>query len=275
MKHLFDLIPPLLFASNGIDSSMTFCIKQAPYDCYGCYSLPSMLWHIQLQSLGRTWPWQNSSEDFTASCMEAFGCDDGGEVRGSTDIFDCNSAAASLVRSIFTVYKRSPYSAFKAYQTRSLRDRKKKDKELGFCSTCLKMIHIKGYLLGAQPSRCCSFAHLSVGQMVISCSLAHGQAQPSYERPPWPTPKKTQDFIASKLLHLLLQPVKVPSQFWQQPRLWRSFCLLRWPATLIKKHKWSWRVFWGISSSWKLLPEPRQDQCHGCHRSLAQIDERK
>lgn len=70
----FDLIPALLFASNGIDLSMTFWIKHAPYDCY---SLPSMLLHIQLQSPVKRirWPWQNSSEDFTASCMEAFGRD--------------------------------------------------------------------------------------------------------------------------------------------------------------------------------------------------------
>ena len=120
--------------------------------------------------------------------MEAFGCDRRRSPRFDW-YFDCNSAAASLVRSIFTVYKRSPYSAFKAYQTRSLRDGKTKDKELGFCAACLKMIHMKGYLVGAQPSWCCSFARLSVGKMVISCSFAHRQAQPIKKT--WPTPKKT------------------------------------------------------------------------------------
>ena len=36
------------------------------------------------------------------------------------------------------------------------------------------------YLVGAQPPPCCSFARHLVGKMVIHCSFAHHEAQPSY-----------------------------------------------------------------------------------------------
>ena len=155
----FDLIPALLFASNGIDLSMTFWIKHAPYDCY---SLPSMLLHIQLQSPVKriTWPWQNSSDDFTASCMEAFGRDRRRSPRFDW-YFDCNSAAASLVRSIFTVYKRSPYSAFKAYQTRSLRDGKEWTRNWASVQLALRWFTWKAIWLVLNPHH---VAHLLVFQ---------------------------------------------------------------------------------------------------------------
>lgn len=190
--------------------------------------------------------------------MEAFGCDR----RRSPSFdwyFDCNSAAASLVRSIFTVYKRSPYSAFKAYQTRSFHDGEKKDKELGFCSTCLKMIHMKGYLVGAQPSRCCSFAHR--------------QAQPIFKKN-MTYAKKNAGFHSFKAVASVASACKGSESVLAAATTLEKLLPFKMACNFDQRHKWSWRVIWGISSSWKLLPEPRQDQCHGCHRSLAQIDER-